>query len=427
MASDMVVALARATAGRVTLFGCNADRPPGEGQSLVRVPGRAFAPGEAVRAGGTTLPQVRHTHTVLACRPAGHWGYAHGLNEHGLAVGVTAVRTRLGGQQGLAGTDLVRLALERAGGACQAVDVLTDLVTRFGQVGPDADTDSAFLVADGREAFVVETAGPFWAEQVVGSVRAVSDFCRLHQDWDRIARGLADAAITQGWWPADGRKLDFAAAVGREGGEDAAGLRRWGRATLVLEQHSGQVDGPLVRRLLADHCPTPAAALSLCRHAGRPGEPATAASLVAEVGAPGTLAVAWCAFGPPCVAIWFPLLPAGDLPPAFVAEDASGGCRVWRRALRLAEAARSPGRERDVRAAVAALQEQFDHEARDFLAEAATLRQQGDDGRVARLAGSLMQHQVEHWEDACDELCPPSWRAAPLHHGAGHEYAAAGD
>jgi secernin len=440
MASDMVVALARATAEGQTLFGHNCNLPAGEGLALVRQPGRSFAPGETVGLAGAVLPQVRRTCTVLACRRAGQWGYDHGVNEHGVAVGVTAIRTRLAGERpGLRGTDLVRLALERAAAARAAVDVLTDLIGRHGQAGAGegGPCDHAFLVADGREAFALEAAGPFWAEQVVGSVRALSDFCHLRQDWDRIARGLSDQAIARGWWPANGSKLDFAGALGCEHGDRAAGLRRWGRATLLLEQHSGQIDGPFLRRLLSDHCPAPAGDLppgrrlgdlSLCQHADGPGDVGTAASLIVAAGAPESLPVAWWAFGSPCAAVYFPLVPVGDLPAAFEAEGTGGDCAVARLARQAAaEAGRSPDGGATLREALASLQEQFDQEVRDFLAEAAVLRQKGDEARLHRLAGSLMQHNLERWENICDETCSPRGRSGRVPHGSELEYAGTGN
>src|SRR5919202_3978490 len=192
MGCDMVVALPRATTDRHTLFGHNNNRPAAEGQSLVRVPDRDFAPGAAVRTSWLTLPQARQTHTVLACRSPGLWGYWHGVNENHVGAGVTAIRTRLAcAGPVLTGTDLVRLALERAASARQAVDVLTDLVNRHGQgtfpgdasypADPQAGDevyDSSFLVADSQEAYVLETCGCHWALQVVGAVRAVTDLCQ---------------------------------------------------------------------------------------------------------------------------------------------------------------------------------------------------------------------------------------------------------
>ena len=68
MASDMMVALARATADGRAFFGHNSNRPRGEGCSLVRTPGRHFAPGEVLALARTRVPQVRHTWTVVAGR-----------------------------------------------------------------------------------------------------------------------------------------------------------------------------------------------------------------------------------------------------------------------------------------------------------------------------------------------------------------------
>ena len=54
---------------------------------------------------------------------------------------------------------------------------------------------------------------------------AVSDRCHLRQDWDRISRGLADLVISQGWWPENGSKVDFAGslAVGAQLSQKEAG------------------------------------------------------------------------------------------------------------------------------------------------------------------------------------------------------------
>src|SRR6516164_5855052 len=142
MASDMVVALARATSDGQALFGHNHNR------SAREVP-------ELVRTALYELPQVRQTLTVLGGRSAGQWGYSHGVNQAGVAVGLTRFRARLCGElPGLTGPALVRLALERAHGARQAVELLTDLISRHGQVpepsetaAGDAATGSALLVA----------------------------------------------------------------------------------------------------------------------------------------------------------------------------------------------------------------------------------------------------------------------------------------
>ncbi len=243
MGCDMVVALSRATQDGGTLFAHNYNQPGNEKLTLLRMAGRIFAPGECVQTGTLLLPQARQTWTVLASRLAGQWGYPHGLNEHGVSIGLTTIRTRPRETGfGLAGPDLVRLGLERATSARQAVDVLTNLASRHGQGADNAGRDPAFLIADGQEAFVLEMFGPHWAMQHVREVRTVSDVCQLRQDWDHLSPHLANLAIARGWWPANGSKLDFAGAVAPGSGDAAPSLRRWGRATLLLEQGNGQLD-----------------------------------------------------------------------------------------------------------------------------------------------------------------------------------------
>jgi secernin len=68
-----------------------------------------------------------------------------------------------------------RLGLERSETAEQAVEVITELLERYGQGGPCSDTipdftyHNSFLIADSKEAWVLETAGKVWAaEKITG-------------------------------------------------------------------------------------------------------------------------------------------------------------------------------------------------------------------------------------------------------------------
>src|SRR5262249_49675069 len=145
--------------------------------------------------------------------------------------------------------------------------------------------------------------GRYWVVQEIHQVRAVSDVAVVRQDWDRIAPGLAGHAIARQWWPEDGSKLDFVGALSAEPVGQASALRRWGRATLLLEQQNGHIDAAFVQRLFADHYDgthyevdplAPAGPEPLCQHGGSPGRAATAASLVADLDAdPGRPALAW--------------------------------------------------------------------------------------------------------------------------------------
>jgi dipeptidase len=410
MGGDMMTALGRAVVDGHTLFGHNAAGGSGVPLHLARAPGGSHAPDERVRATHIELPQARHTHATLGGQPAGAWGFCHGVNEHGVAAGCTRLRTRLRlDAPGLTGPDLVRLALERGQTAHQAVDALTALVARHGQgafrgCADEQAYDAAVLIADGREAYLIETSGSAWVCQEVREVRAAGDVCTVRQDWDAIAPGLAGRVIDSGWWPEDGSKLDFAGALAAA---DEAGpaLRRWGQATRLLEEQSGHIDASFLRRVLADHYEgsdheidphAPGAGpQSLCRHAAPARPSVTAASLVAVLG--GALPLAWWAYGPPCAALYFPLLPAGDLPPA-LAGDGDPEARLAR-----LTAVVDPALRARARAALEGLQALQDAETAEFLADAAALKDRAPE-EVRRQATLFMQHAWEEFAEVVDGL-----------------------
>jgi dipeptidase len=421
MGSDMMVALGRATVDGQTLFGHNTSRPAGHGQTLCRAVGREFAPGEKVQTQYLELPQVRQTNTVLGSRPESWWGYSHGVNEHGVAMGCTVVRNKLRGPApGLTGGDLVRLVLERTRSARQAVDLLADLVERQGQSAPpDAvpeDGDNGFLIVDPLEAFAVEAAGPHWVSQEIREVRAASNVCIIRQDWDHISRGLAATAIQQGWWPDDGRKLDFAGALSVDPVGQGSGLRRWGRATLLLEQQNGHIDVAFLRWVLSDHydgthfevdpvglSPGP---VPLCQHAGIARGQVTAASLVIQLSAdPSHLPILWVAFGPPCLHVYFPVFLDGDLPPAFaLALEQRRGDGFWSRLEHLEALFQNEPKAWDaVRERLGRLQARFDQDAEEFAVEGATLRTRGELAELRRRTGLFMQQSLEQFERILEE------------------------
>jgi secernin len=409
MGSDLVVALGRATLGGNTLFGFNGHRPPGERQALRQVPGRAFSLGEKVPLACPDVPQVRQTCGVLGWQPAGSWGYPFGVNEHQVVAGCALWESTLScPRPALAGSDLVRLTLERGRSARQAVEVLTGLIERHGQ-GQFQDgvtKDHLFLVADPHEAVAVEAAGAHWVSQQIYEARAASDAAVIRQDWNRIAPGLADLAIRSGAWPGDGTKLDFVGALCDWPTGECSGLRRWGRATVLLERDNGALDLGCFRRLLADHYegtrfernplepapgPTP-----LCQHG--PLGAVTAASLVVELSAEDErLPVVWYSAGPACLGVSLPLFLHGVLPPALTQSDAVDS--VWARAREAVKRLRiSPERWKLLRDLTAPLQARLDQEADEFAREAAQWKMQGRRDELGRYARLFMDHVLELWD-----------------------------
>ncbi len=333
---------------------------------------------------------------MLGHQPAGRWGFVHGVNENQVAIGVTGWHSRLpavGG--GVTGTDLTRLALERSHTALHALDVLTDLITRHGQC-PEAGTrmpaDNLFLVADRQEAFVVEAAGRYWAIQECRQVRAVTDVALVRQDWQRLAPGLSSLAIENGWWNGDGSKLDFAGCLDAEAPAHAGARRRWGQATMALEQQNGAIDGPFLRRMLLDHHDHSDAAPT-----HRPPAP-LAASCTTALAGPEEPPVVWCAVGLPRAAVYFPIWLDGELPEAFQGAGPDG-TDVWQQTQHLAGLS-----EDRLAEGLGRLQAHFEQEVETLLPDARRSKRQGDTLRLRNQTTALMQKHISLFAKECRTL-----------------------
>lgn len=422
MASDMLAALGRATVDGHTLFAQNVGQAGWQPIGLFRSEAHAHSAGETLRAQFIQVPQARQTHAAVGCRPANIWGFWHGINEHGLVVGRTSLQSRLHcSEPALTGTDLVRLVLERARSATQAVDVLTDLIERHGQGPLPSSTtngsDNGFLIADGHEAFLLETAGHHWSCQEVQELRTASDVSTIRQDWDRISRGLATHAIEHGWWPGDGSKLDFAGAVADAPVGQLSGLLRWGRSLLLLEQQSGHIDASFIRRVLRDHYEGMASEVDplheregpvpLCQHGTTRAGLTTLCSMIAQVEIEKSRPVlAWWAFGPPCTSIYLPVFVAGDLPEAFTEEVSRWMHRVHEFIRR------EPKRKTRVGNALEHLQSRLDQETDEFMAETRGLTASDSSGELPRRTGLFMQHAVELLAESARDIVGPEVHVA---------------
>lgn len=106
-----------------------------------------------------------------------------GASEHGVTIGNEAVfTTQRYASSGLTGMDLLRLALERSATAGDAVarsPACLSSTARAAACGHENRAFSyhnSFLVADPGGAFVLETAGRYWAvERVESGPRSISN------------------------------------------------------------------------------------------------------------------------------------------------------------------------------------------------------------------------------------------------------------
>jgi dipeptidase len=423
MGCDTLVALAPATRDGVTLFAKNSDRPPRECQRIVQLPRRRHATGSGVRCQYLELPQVAETAAVLGAQPYWLWGLEHGVNEHRVAIGNETVFAREPlGTVGLLGMDLVRLGLERARSADEALAVITGLLETYGQGGSGHASvewpyHNAFLIADPQQAWVLETSDRHWAAKRVGDVGNVSNGLALGADWERGAADLTAFAVTRGWWPANAGPVDFRAAFSDDAGVPpnlCAERRR--RAAALLAEARGQVTPGRLRAVLRDHYAEGAVHrprpfddphfFSLCMHAD-PLDNTTAALVACLPRDPAALATSWVCLGSPCTGVFLPCYPEGTLPPALAVGGAEPDpASPWWRMRELLTLV-----ERDfahfgprVRARWDEFEAELSEEAEALEGAAESLRRRGRTVEAARLLSAFMARSVAGYTERAGAL-----------------------
>ncbi|WP_167883218.1 acyl-CoA--6-aminopenicillanic acid acyltransferase [Leptospira adleri] len=188
------------------IFGKNSDREPNEAQALLRVPSRLNE--KETKCTYIRVPGVSETKEVILSKPFQMWGAEMGANASGVVIGNEAVFTKIPFEkknQGLTGMDLLRLALERSKNAETARETILQLLEEFGQDACGGYSNSSFyyhnsfLIADSRDAFVLETAGKFWAWKKIEGFYSISNGLTLEENYDALHPGAIDFALKEGW------------------------------------------------------------------------------------------------------------------------------------------------------------------------------------------------------------------------------------
>jgi secernin len=328
---DTILASPDATAERIMLFGKNSDRQRNEAQAVEYFPAADHAPDSRLTCNYISIPQVRHTHAVLLSRPFWIWGAEMGANEHGVVIGNEGLQARSPApeEKALIGMDLLRLGLERATTAAEAVEVITRLLEHYGQGGNCGHLspnfyNNSFLIADGTDAFVLETVGREWLTERVREVRTISNAYSIGNTAERTSAGLVKLIVESGW--SDGAPKDYASVIAdSERQHIGQSCERAARTASLLRAKAGQVRTIDLMNTLRDHhdpamqpggkwSPRTATRYSACLHAGgdRPRAQTTGA-MVSEIRPKDS--VHWVtATAAPCISIFKPVLMDVALP-----------------------------------------------------------------------------------------------------------------
>jgi len=337
-----MVALGNTTVSGQTIFAKNSDRPADECQPLVLRERQDHAPGAMTSCQFVTIPQVATTYRHIGSRPYWCWGYEHGVNEHQVAIGNEALHAKLpeASTAKLVGMELLRLGLERSRTAAEAVEIMTALISSYGQ-GKFANAagvrtyDNGYIVADPREAYVIETAGHEWAVKRVEDALGISNVYSVTTDWERLSPGAEAQAVDQGWWQVGAGRFNFADAYTAGSRSEGSGAMRRARSCAVLSLRTGTIDARTMMAILSDHSDGVSpqedwqravrASTGICRHPEADGSGGcTAASLVAELCDNGErLPIYWCSLYSPCLSLFLPIFSAGALPAVLTVGDAT--------------------------------------------------------------------------------------------------------
>ncbi len=199
---DTFVSILPGSKGHSVFFGKNSDREPNEAQVLEYHPAKSSSLSDKVHCTYMSIPQVRETQAVLISRPFWMWGAEMGANEKGVVIGNEAVFTKMPYKRsgGLTGMDLLRLALERAESADQALEQIISLLADWGQGGVCGYKDknlvyhNSYIIADYERAWVLETAGEVWVAKKITDEHAISNGLTIGTEFDESHPDLIETA-----------------------------------------------------------------------------------------------------------------------------------------------------------------------------------------------------------------------------------------
>ncbi|EHR78603.1 peptidase U34 [Thermococcus litoralis DSM 5473] len=312
---DILVAIPEATKEKVMLFAKNSDRDPNEAQILEVIP-RQKHEEDAVKLTYVEFPQVKETYAVILSRPWWIWGVEMGVNEFGLAIGNTAVFTKEKiPDKGILGMDMIRLALERTKTSKEALHFIIDIIESYGQGGNGSYEhkllySNSFIIADPKEAWVLETAGKHWVAKRIEDVYSISNALTIENDWDLASESVERLAKRP--------KFSFAKHFSdRFYTHFAHGRERRAFTYRKLKEREGEITLEYMMEILRSHrfepySPEKGSMRDICMHYGgltRPSQ--TASSQISELGKD----IHWfTGTSLPCLSIFKPISFEGGIP-----------------------------------------------------------------------------------------------------------------
>ena len=341
---DTMVALGNSTKDGSVIFAKNSDRQPNEPLIPIRIPRRKHPQGAKVRCTYIEIDQAEETFEVLLLKPSWMWGGEMGCNEFGLNIGNEAVftRERYGKEEKLLGMDMLRLALERCKTSAEALNLLVFLLQRYGQGGncgyeKPFTYHNSFLIADKKTAWVLETAGEYWAAEEVKDLRSISNRLSIGSRYDRGHPDLVQHAVDKKWCRGEA-DFHFARCYGDPMVTRFSGSEnRQCSAQDRLLKEKGQIDCWTMKNILRSHDRlaegkqfTRHSLKSVCMHGGFIFGDHTTGSYIAS------LSENRCTYritgsSTPCLAMFKPYWMIENEKFSYAEDEAEAAVQLWRK------------------------------------------------------------------------------------------------
>jgi hypothetical protein len=330
---------------------------------------------------------------TLLYKPSWIWGAEMGVNEKGVSIGNEAVWTKSRGKrtERLLGMDLLRLGLERGACAKQALEVIISLLEEYGQGGNSGFDhsfyyDNSFLIADKDEAYVLETAGKFWAWKKVENQANISNRLSIEAEYDQSS--VSGSFKKQHFEPVFSF---FSGSANRmhDGGCSLSALKDISPASALaaLRTHEhGADDKKLFNK---------GSVKSVCMHAGGVGDQTTGSMAVFYIGGEAYIWVTGSST--PCLSVFKPVV-FGATEPVFADVFSAYGFWLEREQVNRAIYAGLIDADKH-RAEVSQLENSFIKEFDGFLAESQAAKEKGG----TMLGGGSVTDKSEAYSAFCLE------------------------
>lgn len=316
------MALGDSTVDGSVILAKNSDRPSNECQQIRYYPRKEHSRNSKVKCTYIEVPQAPVTNEIVLSSSWWAWGAEMGANEYGVAIGNEAEWSKEPVEKkALLGVDLLRLGLERGRTAYDAMQVIADHLVKYGQGGQavyenELYNDNAFIIADQKEAWILETAGRYWtAKKLTNGVYALSNVYTIEEAWDKARPDVIEHAVDMGWCKSE-EEFNFARSYWDFDRWDPAVCEsRRLRSNDLLEEKMGEITPQYMMRILRDHyegtgmrsrwSPNETFFTSICMHATKRNPNQTAGSFVAHI--KSSLPTYWfTGSSQPCVGMFKP-------------------------------------------------------------------------------------------------------------------------